>query len=296
MKPNSKSQTTFRWLQAGLGVALALCVTTARAASDRIIATLDTDIQVAGDSGEWPAGSSSKTLEWANQDSGGDPASGCLKVIVGWTIPDYNDSKVAFHDAAGGDFAWPGIDCRSYINLEWDVKVDVANSTLNPNGNYGAMRAVFQGWNGANGNPDNIGWVEVGNVMTVTNGSGWQHMKVPLTSYPYNLNKLVLTFIADSATNTITYLVDNVKLTAPPQPPPTLSMEKAVPGLAFIAASGGQWDRQNIRTISTGYSWIGRPGTVSYSIDVAKHASVDGFRLHMYLVPVNLMIRFLWIR
>jgi hypothetical protein len=267
---------------------LALWANTASAIDDRIIGAFDTDIAVAdGSYGEWPAGSSSKTLEWADQDSGGNSASGCIKAIVGWTNthPGWNDSKLVFHDATGGDFAWPGIDCRSYVNLEWDVKVDVANSTLNYKGNYGGMRAVFQGWKDANGNPDGLGWVEVGNVMTVANTNGWQHMKVPLTSYPYNLNKLVLSFIADDATNTITYLVDNVKLTAPPQPPPSLSLEKAVPGLGLIAASGGQWERQNIRTSGTNYSWIGRSGPVSYSLDLAKHASVDGFRLHMYLVP-----------
>lgn len=288
MKHNSKSTVMFRWTPIAAVALLAFSVNTARAIDDRIIGTFDTDIAVAdGSYAEWPAGSSSKTLEWADQDSEGNSSSGCLKAEVAWTgaIPGWNDTKLVFHDATGSDFAWPGIDCRSYVNLEWDVKVDVANSTLNPNGNYGGMRAVFQGWKDANGNPDGLGWVEVGNVMTIANTNGWQHMKVPLVSYPYNLNKLVLALIADSATNTITYLVDNVKMTAPPQPPPSLSLEKAVPGLALIAASGGQWDRQNIRTIGSSYSWIGRPGPVSYSVDVAKHASVDGFRLHMYLVP-----------
>ncbi len=288
MKHIMKSTQRLAWALAGAGLALVLSPNTASAIDDRIIGTFDTDIAVAdGNYGEWPAGSSSKTLEWANQDSEGNSASGCLRAVVAWTNthPGWCDSKVTFHDATGGEFAWPGIDCRPYVNLEWDVKVDVANSTLNYKGNYGGMRAVFQGWEGANGNPAGLGWMEVGNVMTVANTNGWQHMKVPLTSYPYNVNKLVLTFTADDSTNTITYLVDNVKLTAPPQPPPSLSLEKAVPGLAFIAASGGQWERQNIRTIGTNYSWIGRPGPVSYSVDIAKHSSVDGFRFHMYLVP-----------
>lgn len=284
----SSPQLLLCWMPIGASLLLALNTNVANAVDDRIIGTFDTDIAVAdGSYGEWPAGSSSKTLDWANEDSEGNPDSGCLKVAISWTDtnPGWNDSKVVFHDPTGGDFAWPGIDCRLYVNLEWDVKVDVANSTLNPNGNYGGIQAVFQGWEGANGNPAGLGWVTIGNLITITNTDGWQHMKVPLTSYPYNLNKLVLNFVADGATNLITYLVDNVKLTAPPQPPPTLTVEKAVPGLAFVAASDGRWDRQNIRTIGSNYGWIGRPGPVSYSVEIVRHAPVDGFRLHMFLVP-----------
>jgi hypothetical protein len=271
-----------------VGLALALSASVAQAIDDRIIGVFDSDIEVAdGSYGEWPAGSSSHTLEWATEDADGSSTSGSLKFIVNWTgtVPGWNDSKVAFRDAGKGDFTWPGIDCRSYVNLEWDVKVDIANSHITGDGNYGAIQIVCQGWEGANNNPNTLGWVSLGNSIPVANKSGWQHMKVALLDYPYNLNKLVFNFNSGSATNTITYLIDNVKLTAPPQPPPSLWTEKAVPGLALVAASGGQWDRQNIRTIGTNYSWVGRPGPVSYSIEVAKHATVDNFRLHMFLVP-----------
>ena len=67
-------------------------------------------------------------------------------------------------------------------------------------------------------------------------------MTQSLIDYPYNLNKMVLNIAVNTASKPITYLIDNVKLTAPPRPPPSLSMEKAIPGLALIAASSGQWE------------------------------------------------------
>lgn len=276
------------WQQAGAALALALSANIALAVDDYVIGSFDTDIAVVdGSYGEWPAGSSTKTLEWSSEDAGGDSASGSAKAIINFTgsASGWNDSKLVFHDATGSDFAWPGIDTRKYVNLEWDIKVDMTNSFPAGDGAYGMVQVVCQGWEGANGNPANLGWVVLGNTFAITNLGGWQHMKQSLVDYPYNLNKLVLSIAVTSGTNTMTYLVDNVKLTAPPQPPPSLSMEKAVPGLAFIAASGGQWDRQNIRTVGTDYNWIGRSGPVTYSVHVAKHAAVDGFRLHMYLVP-----------
>lgn len=272
----------------GTVLALALCATSARAVDDYLVGTFDADIDVAdGSYGEWPAGSSDKTLEWFAEDAEGNPNSGSLQVHVNWngTVGGWNDSKVVFKDAGGSDFAWPGIDCRNYINLEWDVKVDVANSTPAADDSYGMIQVVCQGWENANGNPAGLDWVVLGNPITVANTSGWQHMKQALTDYPHNLNKLVLNFIVNPGSGPIRYLVDNVKLTAPPQPPPTLTLEKAIPGLAFVAASSGQWDRQNIRTLGSNYGWIGRPGPVSYSVDIARHASVDGFRLHLFLVP-----------
>jgi hypothetical protein len=60
-----------------------------------------------------------------------------------------------------------------------------------------------------------------------------------------------------------------------------------VPGLAFVASSAGQYDRQTIRTVGNNYSWIGASGPVSYSVDVAKigENNPSGFQLFMHLVP-----------
>ena len=288
MKKNPKAPTTLRRIIVTFLLSLACSIETTQALDDRIIGTFDADIEVTdGSYNPWPEGSSDKTLEWSNEDADGNPNSGSLKATVNWNgkFAGWNDSKVVFKDASGNDFAWPGIDCRNYVNVEWDVKVDVAKSNTADDGTFGMIQVVGQGWEGANGNPAGLGWVSLGNAITVTNKSGWQHMKQSLLAYPYNLNKLVFSLVVNPGKGTITYLIDNVKLTAPPQPPPTLSTEKAIPGVEFIAASSGQWDRQNIRTIGTNYSWLGRKGSVSYSVDIARQASVQGFRSHMFLVP-----------
>jgi hypothetical protein len=62
-----------------------------------------------------------------------------------------------------------------------------------------------------------------------------------------------------------------------------------VAGLAFIAASSGQYDRQEIRTVGSNYAWYGASGPVSYSVDVAKIGenapAPTGFTLFMHFVP-----------
>ena len=88
------------------------------------------------------------------------------------------------------------------------------------------------------------------------------------------------------------FWVDNIQLiaSAVAVPPPTLSpLTKPVPGLEFIAASGGTYDRQEIRTVGTNYAWYGASGPVSYSVNVVKIGenapAPTGFTLFMHFVP-----------
>ncbi len=283
--------TPQKWLSTAVaGLALAFSTSSGRAATDYVIQTFDADVTSAHDDGQWPDGSSSKTIEWSAIDAGANSASGSMQVTIRWSemsqVAGWEDSKLGITSPGGTDFTWPGIDCRPYINLEWDVKIDPANSYPAVDGTYGGIEVIFQGWEGANGNPAGLNWTSIGKV-NLDNTNGWQHKVVSLQIYPYTVNRLVFNFNVNPGTNKITYLVDNITLTAPPAPPPTLALVKPVPGLALVAASGGQWDRQEIRTAGTNYSWVGASGPVSYSFDVAQQgdSANPGLQLFMMLVP-----------
>jgi len=266
-------------------------MTAALAIEDRVVATFDTDLQGATD-----GGGVMKTITWSPEDAQGKPGSGSAYVTVYWTntAPGWQDSKVNINDPPPAtDLVWPGVDCRLYVNLEFDVKIDVTNSFLANNGTYGGIQVVLQGWAGANNNPNNIGWVGIGSV-TLANTNGWVHYKVPLSSFPYNANRIVLNTFVNPGTNTICYFIDNIVFTVPPSPPPTMSLQPATsnPGLQLIAGPSGDYPRQMIRTLFANgeYSWIGRGATpVTYSMTITNYPAppVTNFQTHILLIPDN---------
>ena len=142
------------------------------------------------------------------------------------------------------------------------------------------------------------GTISLGTHTLSLADTNWTHITMPINQTLPNLEKVNGFYIKmwsnGTFTNTFTFNVDNIWLepvptNAPPVPPPTLSLEKASPGLNFIAAGTGQYDRQNIRTLTPEYSWVGKGSTpVSYSFTVSGYpgASNPNFEIHTYLIPV----------
>ena len=264
------------------------CSTSVFAISDRVIATFDTDTIPAADDGGTP-----KTLTWSSVNAAGGSGSGSLYLTVNYlNQTGWQDSKLGLSDPGSYDFAWPGIDCTLYVNLEFDIKVDQANSFPSSDGNYGGIQVVLQGWDGANGN-SGLSWTPIA-YPTIANNSVWQHVVIPLTSFPHNLNRLVLNFFGNPVTNTISYWLDNVKLTAPPAPPPTLQLAKAPPGglttIASQPAPQGTYQRQIIRTATGAYSFHtanAASNTPTYSLTIADFPgrTYSGFIAQMFLIP-----------
>lgn len=70
----------------------------------------------------------------------------------------------------------------------------------------------------------------------------------------------------------------------PPPPVPTMAIEPATPGLRLIS-TGGQYDRQTVRTTVPDYSWVGAAAPVKYSLTLSEYPTQAGFQTVMYLVP-----------
>jgi hypothetical protein len=227
-------------------------------------------------------------------DANSNPNSGSAK----YTVP--------FTGAAGEQFAtwlsianrwgWDGgtmLDGTMYTNLAFDIKVD-PSSAVTPGGNYGYLEV------GLVAKPvpsDANSWsqTDVQGYTVPLSATNWTHVNMPIVITSPDLDKVVGFFIKmwsnGAHTNTLTFNIDNIGIQKPeivvPIPPPTVSLKKPVPGLAFIAASGGQYDRQEIRTVGTSYAWYGASGPVSYSFDIVKlgESAPAGFTAFMHLVP-----------
>jgi len=212
----------------------------------------------------------------ATLDAGG--GAGSLRVVN--NFPDrptgYSQSVVTV--PLGGD-----VDAETlYTKLSLDIKVD-PSSALRANGaNYGQFEVIFR--NGSDWTWNSL----AGFALTDTNN--WVHLEFPVKAPGDKVHHLTLKLGENNLTNTVIYNVDNIRWTeATVQvPPPTMSIEKAKPGLNLMAGTPGQWDRQNIKTVPTGLGWIGVTEPVSYSMTIKEFP--DGkvypdFRVQMFLVP-----------
>lgn len=236
----------------------------ALAQADYIICSFDTDYcQINTDNSPPPSG-----FHWTN-DIGNPP--GSVYVVIDWqnNPSGWQDTKISW------DVPYPGVDCPNYANVEFDVKIDRANSYPATDGNYGGVQVVCQGWPGWGLNTEGHWWSAIGSVTLIAT-DGWQHVSVPLTAYPYTLSRLCLNFYGNppsATTNRICYFIDNIKLTAPPAPPPTLALQmrpKPKPGLhLFTPVDGNQWQRQSIRTVGTGYGWYNTGAPTTYALTIA---------------------------
>ncbi len=297
MKRNWKTQ---RWLQSALlGLGLAASTTLCSAATDRVLSTFDYD--VTGWSKDW--GSAAPEFD-PGQDATGNSGGACR--IYGDFGADQNALTVGY--SLQGNPWWNNNgDCwnmSDYKSLEFDIKWDTANSTLSiadfntpPKGGEGGMRIWALDYAGTVNAGQTPKWPDMGVVQIPAGAAdGWVHISFPINPAIPNIDPSKgITFkkwvqqAQKDAGGTFSFWVDNVILKgSTPLPPPSVSVgEKPVPGLAFVAASGGQWDRQNIRTVSNTYSWVGASGPVSYSVTINQSPGTNyaGFGFHFYFVP-----------
>lgn len=291
MKRHSQSR---RWFQSALvGLGFAISTTGVLAVPDLVLGTFDSDITGWG-------------TAWGNAAPQHDPAEdntgnggGSCYISADFAL-DQNTLTVygviqgnPWWDQNGANFNF-----SDYKSVEFDIKwdnnqsVSVADFNNPPMGGEGGI-AIWAVTYPTFGDPYvNLGYIQV----PAEAATGWAHISLPIDPTIARIDpskgivlKKWITAAQRDAGGTYAFWVDNVVLkgTDAPPPPPSLSLEKPIPGLMLVAASGGQWDRQNIRTVANGYSWVGAPGPVSYSVNFAKHSDTNhpDFQFHMYFVP-----------
>jgi hypothetical protein len=216
-------------------------------------------------------------LRWDTQDATNNPASGSLKTTFGFDVA--LDASGNNKGAITYDLAAP-LNGTLYVSMEMDFKIE-PGSAEDFSGNNGYLKMVIRNTAGYSFDTQFEGNVN-------TNG-GWQHIRVsPLTGVFTDIRAITLELYGGSQIDgPVTFYVDNLKFTETNAPPagPTLSVQRPILGLNLTPASG-QYERQNIATIGTQYSWVGRPDPTRYSLTLTSYpdASHSGFQTHIFLV------------
>src|SRR6478736_61283 len=184
-----------------------------------------------------------------------------------------------------------------YTSVEFDIKWDttktisIADFNAPPQGGEGGIVIWVTDAPGFNVRPT------LGSVAVPAGAAtGWAHVSLTIDPSITGINPSVgivfkkwIAAAQRTAGGTFGFWVDNVILkgSAAPPPPPTVSLGNVKPGLAFVTASGGQYDRQNIVTVGGNYSWVGATTPVSYAVDIDQLADSahPGLEFHLFFVP-----------
>ena len=293
-----RTSSPSNWPLAALaGLALAFAASTVSAVTDRDLGTFDSG--TSGTGWLWGIGWGNSTTEWdGSQDNTGN-GGGSLHVSGSFDRAT-SDTPVMLYNVISGNPWWhpdPAYDMSVYKSVDFDIQWDAAPANMSladfnspPGGGVQGLE-IHSCPDGANGP-----------VIATTNipaaaANGWTHISIPINPALSGLDVVYGIFMSkwlQPVTNppaSFGFWIDNVVLKGGDVlPPPTMSFgNKPVPGLAFIAASSGQYDRQEIRTVGSNYAWYAASGPVSYSVDVAKIGenapAPTGFTLFMHLVP-----------
>jgi hypothetical protein len=190
-------------------------------------------------------------------DAGSNSASGSLRITVtNWAGGELGLTKIL-----------PGFDARQYSRVEADVFF-ASTSPVRPDGAY-AMVGLASGSN----------WLD----MVWTNAlptNGWRHIIGMLPQCDDRLSlvqsvSLRLVNWGYTMSGTTTVWLDNLKFSSPAVPVTSLmaAIEPAGPpggGLEPFVTRVGDYQRQSIRTKTADYTWVGRGGPVTYSINLGS--------------------------
>lgn len=195
-----------------------------------------------------------------------------------------------------GNF-WGGtkIDMAQYQSIEMDFKYDT-NSTMLP----ATARGFDFGVNADNNSssvPINLRLIyNTGTEATNFDGA-WHHLSTPI---PQNIANATFSegpgfkiFQPGTVSGSFNYWIANIKLVArvAPVPPPTVTLEKAAPGLRMFADVEPNYNRQSLRTDTSApgskdIDWIGHPGAeYSFTVTDFPGAGTPNFQVAFTLTP-----------
>jgi hypothetical protein len=212
-------------------------------------------------------------------DADGSDLSGSLRLTASFEQMDgYQQSVFSYQ-------LLTPIDGVTYGKIGLDVKVDPDYSTPRTGqSDYGTFEIIVR-------NGPNWDWNSLTNVsLTSTN---WTHVEANFVPPDDAVHHLTLKLGQNGFAGPVTFNVDNIVLlenTNKTIVPPTMSIEKTMPGLNLIASQlQGQYQRQEIYTTGSSYSWVGKTEPVSYSFELSHFpdSTYSGFQAHIFLLPTD---------
>lgn len=232
-----------------------------------------------GDMEGWGANwGTNPILTHNSEDATGQAGSGSLKVDAQYITDAQTWQQMVISKA----FPAP-VNMSGYTRIELDVKVDPA-STIGRDNAFGWFEIK---------NPN--GGANIGGGRTLgASATEWTHLAFDVPPTLATLDGLIIQLGSGSYLGPVAYSVDNITFIprVGETPPPTLSIEKArTGGMSIIATGTGQYDRHNVRTLTTmvdEMSFIDKTTPMTYSFELLGHPSnppYAGFQTHVFLVP-----------
>ena len=273
---------------AALAAASLVCINSAQA--QFVVQAFDTSASVPDSLGGGLSGTATEVWDGTvNGPNDPTPGSGSLYVTLPNTAatPGWNELQLG----------WTmNVTMGTYINCEFDYKIDEASSATNSGGNYGGSYPVIQSW--TTGSP---GWDQL-NAVTLK-GGGWHHYSGSLASFSGQMTRLNVdlntgpgSFGNSSSTKGVSMWIDDIVFTSPALPPPTLGAPIPAPrnaGLTLLPASTGQYQRVMLypnALLGTSWGWYGvatAGNPVSYSFTITNFPDLGRYTAQVFWIPAN---------
>ena len=247
----------------------------------------------------WYNGSGTVGLDTAVKKTG----AGSLKITIPFTLPFRTPDQGAWFgnfDEIGSYDTSIVYDGTFFTNISYDILMDPANP-VSSNNDFGIVgTGLLDAGTPAGARESGTTlipisasntWFTVNQPVHKTDGTYLSSPGVIGVDFVYSTydNNSQNSFL----TNPVTLHIDNLHVYLGPvtNPPPVLGITNISQGLNFVQGSiSGQFDRQNIRNLSTtaSYSWVGAAtagNPVTYSFTVAKWSAPD-LTFHIFVNPV----------
>jgi hypothetical protein len=221
-----------------------------------------------------------------SMDASNNPASGSVQMVCSLDgVGDDNFvSKYGFADT----------NAFAFTNLEFDIYWSAAS----PQGDW--YFGPFYGHLDF-GYTTDTGTIDPGQNFNIdlTDAGHWVHEVMPV---PVTVNSLVNGIYmkmycggyGNPTAGTVTYWVDNVKLTGrkPPLTAPALTIQKSIPGLRIWASQlNDDYQRDEIVTVNNDHGWYNStPRTYSLTLASFPDQTHVNFQAHMFLIPLSGML------
>ncbi len=208
----------------------------------------------------------------------------------------FSGSEITFACIDGNFWGGATFDASQYATVEMDFKYDTT-STMTPATSGNVEIHVDNHLSG--GGSDGISLTNLAN-NGVTAGlfdGAWHHVSVPIPSSIAPAAQCkgpgFKIFHNSAVSGTFNYWIANIKLAARVAaiPAPTISLDKAKPGLRMFADVTPNYNRQDLRTDtsapgSKNIDWIGHPGaTYSWTVVDFPGAGTPNFQIALALTP-----------
>jgi hypothetical protein len=263
-----------------LAVSFALALALRPASAQVVINRFDTDMEAS----QWRfdfGGVANRAWEFdPTMDADGNPASGALKFTLTFDTALGGNNQIAFTRDI-----FPAINGNQFERLQMDVRVD-PSSPVGTSGAYGLFQLVIR-------NTASYSYNALFEVPVVMSDQ-WIHFEPVLTGPVDAIRGITWKIWGGGGQNLngiYTLWIDNVVL-IPPRvvEPPLLTLAPVTPGLEIYASLGDRFQRQDIRTASTDYSWLAPGvGPVTYALTIANFpdATFNAFETRLLLVGNN---------